>query len=313
MEEKADRTTIGRLVGVCRFGRASLLNQPEIGKSAVESKNTVTVTIPKKAKKSRLERVTQNGNEISYCYQGWEVGEGSLHFNNPAISIRMPEVSAQDSAQAVDSGMMVPETESVSEENAEVADQGFEEKVDGYMDNVTLGFLHIWDSFNNWVNANEILAAGIGLILILLLIPLLVIAYIRDKSARLTRKERERDEEERKKLEENIENKSVQEIEAEIRAELEKERIAREKEEQRKREAKEEEMRMAEMEAIIDRQNQPQTEAAAEEQNQPQTEDTVTQNQEGNQEKKEEQDQEGKTDTDLSENAEVKDELGSTD
>ena len=325
MEEKADSATIGRLVGVCRFGRASLLNQPEIGKSAVESKNTVKVTIPKKAKKSKLERVTQNGNEISYCYQGWEVGEGNLHFNNPAISIRTPEVSAQDSAQAVDSGMMVPETESVSEENAEVSDQGFEEKVDGYMDNVTLGFLHIWDSFNNWVNANEILAAGIGLILILLLIPLLVIAYIRDKSARLTRKERERDEEERKKLEENIENKSVQEIEAEIRAELEKERIAREKEEQRKREAKEEEMRMAEMEAIIDRQNQPQreavaeeqnqpqTEAAAEEQNQPQTEDTVTQNQEGNQEKKEGQDQEGETDTDLSENAEVKDELGSTD
>ena len=73
---------------------------------------------------------------------------------------------------------------------------------------------------------------GISL-LILLLIPLLVVAYIRDKNARLIKKEREQDEEERRKIEESIDNKSVQEIEAEIRAELEKEKLIKEKEEQK--------------------------------------------------------------------------------
>ena len=57
------------------------------------------------------------------------------------------------------------------------------------MDNVAFGFLNIWTLFNNWVEQHELLSAGIGMLLILFLIPLLVVAYIRDKKCK-TDKER---------------------------------------------------------------------------------------------------------------------------
>ena len=59
--------------------------------------------------------------------------------------------------------------------------KGFEEKVDEFMDNITFGFLNIWTSFNGWVDQHEMLSATVGMILILLMIPLIVIAYMRDK------------------------------------------------------------------------------------------------------------------------------------
>ena len=91
------------------------------------------------------------------------------------------------------------------------------------MDNITFGFLNIWTSFNGWVDQHEMLSATVGMILILLMIPLIVIAYMRDKNDKLARKEREQDKEQRRKIEENIDSKSFQEIESEIRSELEKE------------------------------------------------------------------------------------------
>ena len=125
--------------------------------------------------------------------------------------------------------------------------KGFEEKVDEFMDNITFGFLNIWTSFNGWVDQHEMLSATVGMFLILLMIPLIVIAYMRDNNYKLARKEREQDKEQRRKIEENIDSKSFQEIESEIRSELEKE-------ERRKREAEEEEKRLREMEELIDRQ-----------------------------------------------------------
>lgn len=318
-------TTIGQLAGVCRFGRAALLNQPEMSKPAVEAEKTVTVTIPQKIKTSKLVRTMRNGNEISYSYQGWEVGAQKIYFNNPAIEVQELKAAEHVAMQMVADGKDAGETEDISGTAAsekETSNKGFEEKVDGYMDNLTLGFLNIWDSFNNWVNAHEFMAAGIGFVLILLLIPLLVIAYIRDKHARLILKERELDEEERRKMEESIESKSVQEIEAEIRAELEKERLAKEKEEQRKRAAEEEEKRMAEMEAIIAKQSK----SSAKEESVGQSKDAeeesaVKQSKIASEETEQSAVDEtagvdqGKSqkETDISENAEVKDELGSTD
>ena len=53
------------------------------------------------------------------------------------------------------------------------------------MDNITFGFLNIWTSFNGWVDQHEMLSATVGMILILLMIPLIVIAYMRDKNDKL--------------------------------------------------------------------------------------------------------------------------------
>ena len=216
------------------------------------------VTIPNKLKTGKLVRSMTGGNKVAYSYSGWEVGEETIYFNNPAFDVKQLTVSDHtihektDSNRETDTGTLQP--------TKTPGKQSIEEKVDGYMDNVAFGFLNIWTLFNNWVEQHELLSAGIGMLLILLLIPLLVVAYIRDKNARLIKKEREQDEEERRKIEESIDNKSVQEIEAEIRAELEKEKLIKEKEEQKKREAEAEEKRLKEMEELIDKQKQEQQE-----------------------------------------------------
>lgn len=244
-----DTTTLGQLAGICHFGTASVLDQKEAGIRAVEGKSTVSVTIPKKLKTDKLKRGFCDGNKIVYNYQGWEVGEETLKFNNPAFEVTKTEISDATLQGQTDTNGSETETAGSTETPKKDASgsKGFEEKVDEFMDNITFGFLNIWTSFNGWVDQHEMLSATVGMILILLMIPLIVIAYMRDKNDKLARKEREQDKEQRRKIEENIDSKSFQEIESEIRSELEKE-------ERRKREAEEEEKRLREMEELIDRQ-----------------------------------------------------------
>ena len=244
-----DTTTLGQLAGICHFGTASVLDQKEAGIWAVEGKSTVSVTIPKKLKTDKLKRGFCDGNKIVYSYQGWEVGEETLKFNNPAFEVTKTEISDATLQGQTDTNGSETETAGSTEapEKDASGSKGFEEKVDEFMDNITFGFLNIWTSFNGWVDQHEMLSATVGMILILLMIPLIVIAYMRDKNDKLARKEREQDKEQRRKIEENIDSKSFQEIESEIRSELEKE-------ERRKREAEEEEKRLREMEELIDRQ-----------------------------------------------------------
>ena len=228
---------------------ASVLDQKEADIQAVEGKSTVSVTIPKKLKTDKLKRGFCDGNKIVYSYQGWEVGEETLKFNNPAFEVTKTEISdATLQGQTDTNGSEAETAGSIEAPEKDASDsKGFEEKVDEFMDNITLGFLNIWTSFNGWVDQHEMLSATVGMILILLMIPLIVIAYMRDKNDKLARKEREQDKEQRRKIEENIDSKSFQEIETEIRSELEQE-------ERRKREAEEEEKRLREMEELIDRQ-----------------------------------------------------------
>ena len=244
-----DMTTLGQLAGICHFGTASVLDQKEAGIRAVEGKSTVSVTIPKKLKTDKLKQGFCDGNKIVYSYQGWEVGEETLKFNNPAFEVTKTEISDATLQGQTDTNGSETETAGSTEapEKDASGSKGFEEKVDEFMDNITFGFLNIWTSFNGWVDQHEMLSATVGMILILLMIPLIVIAYMRDKNDKLARKEREQDKEQRRKIEENIDSKSFQEIESEIRSELEKE-------ERRKREAEEEEKRLREMEELIDRQ-----------------------------------------------------------
>ena len=100
---------------------------------------------------------------------------------------------------------------------------------------------------------HDIMAAVVVFILILALLPILMIAYVRNRSSQMIRKERRREREARIRREEEIDSKSVQEIEAEIRGELEKERLKREREEARRLEAQKEEQTIAEAEEVIEK------------------------------------------------------------
>lgn len=244
-----ENRTLGEILGVCRFGRTAILNTDQLEEKVIEGNEEVTVTLPEGVKKNKLTRTMTGGKWISYSYKDWNVGTGEVSIKHPAVVLEEPEELETELTQIETRQATPPESETNLKE---YEPEGMDKKVDKYMNSLTAEVMNIWDSFNNWVNANELIAAVVGFILILLLIPLLIIAYIRDRQARLIRKEREIEQEALKQMEESIENKSVQEIEAELRAELEKERLAKEKEEQRKRDAAEAERKMAEMEAVID-------------------------------------------------------------
>lgn len=66
-----------------------------------------------------------------------------------------------------------------------------------------------------------------GLILLLILIPILGIAWARNSKAQKIRKQRKKEREERIRIEKSIDSKPVSEIEAELRAEIEKDRLER--------------------------------------------------------------------------------------
>ena len=195
-----DTTTLGQLAGICHFGTASVLDQKEAGIRAVEGKSTVSVTIPKKLKTDKLKRGFCDGNKIVYSYQGWEVGEETLKFNNPAFEVTKTEISDATLQGQTDTNGSETETAGSTEapEKDASGSKGFEEKVDEFMDNITFGFLNIWTSCNGWVDQHEMLSATVGMLLILLMIPLIVIAYMRDKNDKLARKEREQDKEQQR-------------------------------------------------------------------------------------------------------------------
>ena len=79
----------------------------------------------------------------------------------------------------------------------------------------------------DWINEHDIMAAVVGLILLLILIPILGIAWARNSKAQKIRKQRKKEREERIRIEKSIDSKPVSEIEAELRAEIEKDRLER--------------------------------------------------------------------------------------
>ena len=88
-----DTTTLRTAGRYLSFRHSIRSDQKEAGIRAVEGKSTVSVTIPKKLKRTSWKRGFCDGNKIVYSYQGWEVGEETLKFNNPAFEVTKTEIS----------------------------------------------------------------------------------------------------------------------------------------------------------------------------------------------------------------------------
>ena len=79
-----------------------------------------------------------------------------------------------------------------------------------------------WYDLMDFIYDNDIMAAVVCFILILLLLPFLCVAFVRNRKSQKIRKQRKREREERIKREEDIDRKSVTQIELELREELAK-------------------------------------------------------------------------------------------
>ena len=221
------------------WGQLALLQPQVLKEPLVKMADSIVVGLPKEADIQTVERKISPEGMATYYYQDWPLASTPISYNTFDIVIPKREI-------LVPAVMPETETESETETAANILEQagGMLQKA---ADGITAG----WERAAAWLDKNDIAAAVIGLVFIVLLLPLLIISFIRNRSSQLIRRQRQKEREERIIIEKDIENKSVGEIEAELRLELEKERLSREREEERRQAAKQAEQEIAEAEKVI--------------------------------------------------------------
>lgn len=234
--------TLAKLTGMNYLGKAGMLESAGIKEPIVQTGEQVRVSLPKGVKKGKVKAAYSPEGMIRYTLNGWEVGSIGIRFL--PVTARGVSVSTES---RVSQAAVVKEEE--QKETGDPEETGKEtETGEGVVQTVR----RMWSETMDWIYSHDVAAAIVVLLVIIALLPILVIAYVRNRSSQIIRKERRREREERIRREEEIDSKSVQEIEEEIRAELERERRKKEREEAREREKLREEQAMAEAEKIID-------------------------------------------------------------
>lgn len=217
------RVTRQDVMGHAIFGKASVMDAPSLSESMLFTAGSATVSIPKGADAGTVKQSFCGENKFNYTFNGWKVGAIPAVFNT--VDIEIPEWNLINTDLSAVS--MEPGTE----------ESGFGKEAGGVLESIKTG----WDNAWNWIYEHDIAAALAGMVLIILLLPMLIIAYIRNRNSQKIRKQRQREREECTRIEKDIDSKSVSEIEAELRAGLEKHRQEQEKTEQDISEEKKEE------------------------------------------------------------------------
>lgn len=236
MQIQDAQLTRAALINMDFQGRTALLEPDVLREPVVKTAKSTEVSIPKDGKKKAVKVTYLSDGTLQYTYRGWNVGSASIQFQKPGASLPVSTVSQKI-------------TESVPSEELLQTEAEPEETKGDWLEKARTA----WSGAMEWIYDHDIMAAVVVFILILALLPILMIAYVRNRSSQMIRKERRREREARIRREEEIDSKSVQEIEAEIRGELEKERLKREREEARRLEAQKEEQTIAEAEEVIEK------------------------------------------------------------
>lgn len=253
-------TTRAEAMGFSYLGDAKKLVPEVLNEKIANTAKNVKVSLPSGVEAEAVKRVYTSEGTLSYTYNDWQVANVPVEVSSVDFEIPKWEV-INEVKHPISS-----ETETAETEPETGMLQGLSGKVRGGL-----------ESASHWVNENDIMVALIGLILIIALLPILIVAYIRSRKSGMIRKQRKKEKEELVQREEDIDSKSVHEIEAEIRAELEKEKAAKEREEARKQEALEAERKIKEMEQVIE---QKETEEAIDTANKTDTTDAESEEEE---------------------------------
>lgn len=229
----ANESTVTRsqLIGMDNLGELSALRTGAMDETLVSGPSEVTVTIPKTAEASAVERKGNGSGGLIYSYNGWQVGNTSLSYNSFSFDVSTPStvpVNYTEIIEETEPGvkgmvqMAVRKTTAFGKTAGKAIGEFFRtlpEKFTWLKDKI------LW--LIDWINEHDIMAAVVGLILLLILIPILGIAWARNSKAQKIRKQRKKEREERIRIEKSIDSKPVSEIEAELRAEIEKDRLER--------------------------------------------------------------------------------------
>ena len=199
------------------------------------------VTVPADADASRLECTVSGGKgRLTYSYDGWEVGHGSLEFAPLPTGIELPYHQTRDMETLLKQSESLRRIREVNQ----TASQAW--------DTIIHTATGVYDKARDFVKANTmtVLLAGAFLLLVLgILIIILVLRLTRE--SRIARKRRQEEKAMLRKAEE-IDRMSASQIEAELRAGMEAERQRKEKERARMAQAAEEERKLRETEALLE-------------------------------------------------------------
>ena len=224
-------STRSQLIGMDNLGELSALRTEALEETLVNGPDEVTVTIPKTADVSAVERKGDGSGGLVYSYNGWQVGSADLSYNSLSFEVPTPSkvsVSCTETIEETEPGIKGMTQAAFRKTKAGLTALGenigeffgsFPEKLSWLKDKAV--------QLIDWINENDIMAAAVGLVLLIILLPLLCIAWARNSRAQKIRKQRKKEREERIRIEKNIDSKPVSEIEAELRAEIERDRLER--------------------------------------------------------------------------------------
>lgn len=220
-----------QLLGIKGLGKLQELQSEELQETIMTGDSEVTLSLPKGADMSDVTITSNEDGSVQYYYNGWEVGTAEFSFTSMDFEVNTPkylDVDFKELHGVVDPGfkgvvqVVTRKTKSITKTVKRTA-EGIIDRIPGWLEDLE----YLWWDLADWVYENDIMVAVMGLVVLILLIPLLIIAWTRNARTVKIRKRRKKEREERVKIEQYIDNKSVSEIEAELRAELEKDRLER--------------------------------------------------------------------------------------
>ncbi len=179
----ANESTVTRsqLIGMDNLGELSALRTEAMDETLVSGPSEVTVTIPKTAEVSAVERKGDGSGGLIYSYNGWQVGNTSLSYNSFSFDVPTPStvpVNYTEIIEETEPGvkgmvqMAVRKTTAFGKTAGKAIGEFFRtlpEKFTWLKDKI------LW--LIDWINEHDIMAAVVGLILLLILIPILGIAW----------------------------------------------------------------------------------------------------------------------------------------
>lgn len=202
-----------------------------------------TVVVPKGINMADLKTVVTKNDDLTgtlkYCYNDWTVGTVTLGFSEVP-----PETEVQTVSESEEQGSEQPPVE---EETGEA--QGSESKsVFKILDQGISKVGELIEEADDYILNHKILCIVICVILLLIFVPMLILTYFRARKLSKRRKDLEWEKEEIARIEREIDEKSTEEIEMELRAAMRKERQAQEKADRAMQELEEAKRRVSEIE-----------------------------------------------------------------
>ena len=223
--------TRAELLGMKTLGILGTLQNEDLKEKVFSGDAEIVLSVPKGTELSDLTTVLGEDGTVQYYYNGWKVGSGKAAFSSVDFKVPTPrylDVDYKELHGIVDPGfkgvvqVVTRKTKSIVR-TVKRTTKDVIKKIPGWLEDLE----YFWWDLVDWVYENDILVAAIGLVLIIILIPFLALAWGRNAKTTRIRRQRKREREERVRIEEVIDNKSISEIEAELRAELEKDRLER--------------------------------------------------------------------------------------